>query len=116
MTRKIALEEHFLSPALVDYWRPTVADVDPAILSRVTARLTDFGDIRLEEMDRGNIARAVLSAAGPGVQAERDAAIAVRVAREANDFLAHEIARRPSRYSGFAHLALQDAKAAAAEL
>src|SRR5690348_18276161 len=31
---KIALEEHFLCPDLVDYWRPTVGDVDPAILAR----------------------------------------------------------------------------------
>src|SRR5262249_40268824 len=116
MTRKIALEEHFLSPDLVDYWRPTVADVDPAILARVTARLTDFGDLRLDAMDRGGILRAVLSVAGPGVQAERDAATAARRARAANDFLAREIEKRPSRYSGFAHLALQDAQAAADEL
>jgi len=34
----------------------------------------------------------------------------------ANDFLAGEIAKRPDRYSGFAHLAMQDPKAAAAEL
>ena len=114
--RKIALEEHFLSPHMVDYWRPTVGDVDPAILARVTARLTDFGDLRLEEMDRGGITRAVLSVAGPGVQAERDTATAVRRAREANDFLAREIDKRPARYSGFAHLAMQDATAAAGEL
>lgn len=116
MVRKIALEEHFLCPDLVDYWRPTVGDVDPAILSRVTARLTDFGDMRLEAMDRGGIARAVLSVAGPGVQAERDSAVAQRRARAANDFLAREIAKKPSRYSGFAHIALQDANAAADEL
>jgi 2,3-dihydroxybenzoate decarboxylase len=116
MVRKIALEEHFLCPDLVDYWRPTVGDVDPAILSRVTARLTDFGDLRLEAMDRGGIERAVLSVAGPGVQAERDTATATRRARDANDFLAREIAKRPTRYAGFAHLALQDARAAADEL
>ncbi len=27
MVRKIALEEHFLSPGLVDYWRPTMTEV-----------------------------------------------------------------------------------------
>ena len=68
-------------------------------------------------MDQAGIARAVLLGfAGPGVQVERDVATAVRVAREANDFLAGEIQKRPERYSGFAHLAVQDSKAAADEL
>ncbi len=84
--------------------------------SQVLARLTDFGEMRLSVMDKAGIARAVLSVAGPGVQAERDAATAVRNARAANDFLAKEIAKRPDRYSGFAHLAMQDARAAADEL
>ncbi len=67
-------------------------------------------------MERAGIERSVLSLAGPGVQAETDAATAIRKAREANDFLAREIAKRPDRYSGFAHLAMQDAVAAADEL
>jgi 2,3-dihydroxybenzoate decarboxylase len=50
------------------------------------------------------------------VQAERDTATACRRAREANDFLAAEIAKSPGRYSGFAHLPMQDPTAAAAEL
>ena len=37
-------------------------------------------------------------------------------AAEANDFLAAEIARRPDRYLGFAHIGLQDPAAAAREL
>jgi 2,3-dihydroxybenzoate decarboxylase len=114
--KKIALEEHFLCPGLEDYWKPTVADVDPAILSHLTGALTDFGDRRLEAMDRAGIDFAVLSLSGPGVQAERDTATACRRAREANDFLAREIQKRPGRYSGFAHLAMQDPVAAADEL
>ena len=47
---------------------------------------------------------------------ERDAATARRRAREANDFLAREVEKRPDRYSGFAHLAMQDPRAAADEL
>jgi 2,3-dihydroxybenzoate decarboxylase len=50
------------------------------------------------------------------VQSERDAATATRRAAESNDFLAREIQRRPDRYSGFAHIALQDPRGAAAEL
>jgi 2,3-dihydroxybenzoate decarboxylase len=67
-------------------------------------------------MNRGGIERAVLSISGPGVQIERDVATAVRRARESNDFLAREIQKRPDRYLGFAHLAMQDAAAAADEL
>jgi 2,3-dihydroxybenzoate decarboxylase len=40
----------------------------------------------------------------------------VRNARASNDFLARELQKRPDRYSGFAHLAMQDPKAAADEL
>jgi 2,3-dihydroxybenzoate decarboxylase len=116
MVKKIALEEHFLCPGFEDYWKATVSDVDPEILKHIVARLSDFGEQRLEAMDSAGIARAVLGLAGPGVQAERDAATAVRNARAANDFLAREIERRPDRYSGFAHLPMQDAKAAATEL
>ncbi len=116
MVRKIALEEHFMCPGFEEYWRATVADVDPAILGKLIGRLSDFGGERLEAMDRAGIARAVLSLSGPGVQAERDTATAIRNARSANDFLAGEIAKRPDRYAGFGHLPMQDAKAAADEL
>ncbi len=116
MVQKIALEEHFLSPGYEDYWRTTVGNVDPKVASGILARLTDFDGMRLEAMEEAGIARAVLSIAGPGVQIERDAATAVRRARESNDFLAREIQKRPDRYSGFAHLPMQDAKAAADEL
>ena len=116
MVEKIALEEHFLCPDFEDYWQPTVGDVDPAIYRQVVARLSDFGEMRLAAMDQAGIARAVLSLAGPGVQAERDPRTACRKAREANDALAREIEKRPDRYSGFAHLPVQDPATAADEL
>ncbi|MGP0093212.1 MAG: amidohydrolase family protein [Xanthobacteraceae bacterium] len=116
MIRKIALEEHFLCPGFEDYWKTTVGDVDPQIYGQIVSSLSDFGGRRLEAMDRAGIERSVLSLAGPGVQIERDPATAVRRAREANDFLAREVAKRPARYSGFGHLAMQDVEAAADEL
>ena len=116
MAKKIALEEHFLCPGLEDYWKPTVANVDPRIIGQIVARLSDFGELRLEAMDRAGIERSVLGLAGPGVQAERDPVTARRNARAANDFLAREVQKRPDRYSGFAHLPMQDATAAADEL
>lgn len=116
MVQKIALEEHFLSPGLIDYWRPTMTEVAPPVTEQLFKRLTDFGELRLSTMDKAGIARAVLSISGPGVQAERDPATATRKARESNDFLAVEVQKRPDRYSGFAHIALQDPQAAADEL
>src|SRR5262249_10429116 len=114
--KKIAGEEHCLCPGFEDYWAPTVADMAASKREALLARLTDFGEIRLEAMDRAGIERGVLSIAGPGVQAERDAKTARDKARAANDFLAREIAKRLGRYSGFAHLPMQGAAAAADEL
>jgi 2,3-dihydroxybenzoate decarboxylase len=116
MVQKIALEEHFLCPGFEDYWNTTTGDLPAAKREQALARLTDFGEIRLAAMDRAGIARAVLGLAGPGVQAERDTQTAIRRAREANEFLAREVAKRPDRYAGFGHLPMQDARAAADEL
>jgi len=116
MVKKIALEEHFLDPGLVDYWWPTMIDVARPKADDLLACLTDFGDRRLEMMDKARIAREVLGIAGPGVQAERDTATALSRARASNDFLAGQIQKRPDRYSGLAHLAMQDPKGAADEL
>ena len=46
MVQKIALEEHFLSPGLVDYWKPTMTEVAPPVVEQLFKRLTDFGDLR----------------------------------------------------------------------
>ena len=116
MVHKIALEEHFLPPGFEGYWRSTVGHVDPKHAAKLLAALTDFGEARLASMDGAGIARSVLSLAGPGVQIEHDTATAIRNAKAANDFLAREVAKRPDRYAGFAHLAMQDAKTAADEL
>jgi 2,3-dihydroxybenzoate decarboxylase len=114
--RKIALEEHFMSPGLDEYWRPTMADVPPKIFENIHARLTNFTELRLREMTDAGINVAVLSVAGPGVQVEPDTRRATAKAAEANDFLAEKIAEHQDRLQGFAHIAVQDAKAAAAEL
>src|SRR4051812_22965504 len=116
MLKKFALEEHFLSPGLIDYWTPTVTELDRDKADGLFRRLTDFGDQRLQMMDGAGITRAVLSIAGPGVQAEGVIATATRKARESNDYLAREIQARPERYLGFAHLAMQDPRGAADEL
>lgn len=115
-TRKVALEEHVMFPGYVDYLRATAGNISAALFSRAVDRLSELGGRRLEEMDRNRVEYAVLSLAGPGVQVEADAATAVRAAREANDLLAREVARRPDRFGGFGHVAMQDPAAAADEL
>lgn len=115
-TPKIALEEHFMHPDFVDYWTLTAPNISPHLFGKARGALEDFGETRLAAMDRIGVEKAVLSLAGPGVQAEKRTDTAVRLARRVNDFLAEEMARRPDRYGGFAHLAMQDPASAADEL
>src|SRR6516162_3862389 len=105
MVSKIALEEHFLFPDFIEYWSPTVVDLPTQRRDKALSRLTHFGELRLTDMNEPGI--AVLALAGPGAQAERDTATAMRRARTD---------KRPDCYSGFGHLAMQDARAAADEL
>ena len=114
--KKIVLEEHFLTSDMLDYWAPTMATVPPALTAKLQRQLLDFGEERLGIMEQGEIEKAVLSLAGPGIQAEPDAAVAVRRAKRSNDELAAEIQKNPTRYGGFAHLPMQDARASADEL
>lgn len=114
--RKVALEEHFMLPEFVDYFSVNKQTVTPELYAKAIPALSDFGDRRIALMDQNGIDYIVLSLSGPGVQAEPDTAKAIRLARMANDTLAGEIAKRPTRYGGFAHLAMQDPGLAANEL
>lgn len=79
-------------------------------------RLPDFAELRIEMMNETGIDVCVLSQTSPGLQVEKDAAVAIRMATEANDFLCAQIQKFPSRFAGFAHLAMHDPAAAIAEL
>lgn len=114
--KKIALEEHCMFPDFVDYLAETKQNILPSLFDKAVPILSDFGDRRLEVMDANGVDFVVLSISGPGVQIEPDTAKAIRLARSANDRLAVEVQKRPTRYGGFAHLALQDPKVAADEL
>ena len=113
---KIALEEHFLTDDMQPYIEKTLEKVSKDLVASGVGALKDFGQARLDAMDSAGVTRAVLALAGPGVQAEPDMAKAVTLARGCNDRLAEEIGRRPDRYAGLAHLAMQDPDAAVAEL
>jgi len=114
--KKIALEEHFLTPAFVESFKHGMRSLPPETMQKILGRLQDFGEQRLAEMDAAEIEMAFLSLTSPGVQTEPDTARAERLAQETNDFLAAEIQKQPTRYGGLAHLALQNPATAAAEL
>ncbi len=114
--RKIGLEEHFMIPEFVTYLEDTKQNIRPDLFSKALPALSDFGSGRLDIMDANGIDYVVLSLSGPGVQVEKNTAYANKLARLCNDRLAEQVHKRPDRYGGFAHLALQDPVEAANEL
>ena len=114
--RIIALEEHFMFPDFIQYYADNKQNISPILFDRSLPILSDFGDGRLKVMDDNGVDFVVLSLAGPGVQIEPDTGKATRLAKQCNDGLAKEVQKRPDRYAGFAHLALQNPKGAADEL
>jgi 2,3-dihydroxybenzoate decarboxylase len=113
--RKIALEEAFTAPSTVPYLEITLKRVDEEAKPAFVRQLED-SDERIAAMDAAGIDLFVLSQTSPGVQAEKHADVAVRRAREANDYLRQQIEQHPDRYRGFAHLPMQDVRAASDEL
>ena len=114
-TRKIALEEAFSAPSTEPYLEITMKVVAPEERPAFI-RLLEDSDQRIAAMDAAGIDIFVLSQTSPGVQIEKDPAVAVQRAREANDYLQGQIEQHPDRYRGFAHLAMQDVQAACDEL
>ena len=114
--KKIALEEHFMLPEMIEYFRDTKINIRSDLYDKALPILQDFHDRRLAIMDANGVTYSVLSLSGPGVQVEKDAAKASRMANFCNDALAKEISKRPDRFGGFAHLAMQTPEAAANEL
>src|SRR5947209_19260076 len=112
MQGKIALEEHFAIAATLGDSKVFGAHV----WEELGPRLTDFQDKRLKLVDASGVEIMIASLNAPAMQAIFDVKRAIAVAREANDVLAAEIAKRPDRFAGFAALPMQDPEAAAREL
>jgi predicted TIM-barrel fold metal-dependent hydrolase len=112
--RTIALEEHFLTNSVL---RATGAygQTSPPHLAEVQPKLLDIGAGRIAAMDDAFIDFQVLSLAAIGFEA-LDAATARPLAREINDELADAVRAYPTRFGGFATLALKDPATAAVEL
>ena len=114
-TRKIALEEAFSAPSTAPYLKNTLKATAPKDWPDFIRKLED-SDERIAQMDAAGVDLFVLSQTSPGVQMEKDPAVAVQRAREANDYLHGLVEQHPDRYRGFAHLPLQDVQAASDEL
>jgi 2,3-dihydroxybenzoate decarboxylase len=113
MIGKIALEEHFAMPETIgNVEQYAVAGTGP----QLKARLVDFHEQRLAEMDKHGIEFVILSLNSPAIQFIHETARAVDAARRANDILAEAIGRHPDRFGGFAALPMQDPDAAITEL
>jgi predicted TIM-barrel fold metal-dependent hydrolase len=106
--RVIAIEEHCRTVAARE---PQTTRVGPA----ASAKLDDLGAGRLADMDAAGIDLQVLSQAGSAA-AGTDGAVAVALARDANDRMAEVVASRPDRFAAFATLPAGDPGAAAVEL
>jgi 2,3-dihydroxybenzoate decarboxylase len=116
MTRKIALEEHFLVEGFANMERSEGGGPVATFRRQAAERLPEIDALRLDAMDKAGIDIAVLSLFQPGIQGERDTATAIRKARAVNDGLAERIAKHPARFRGFAAVPLQDPREAANEL
>jgi 2,3-dihydroxybenzoate decarboxylase len=115
MIGKIAVEEHFVSAAAKSYL-PALG-VTAEVQKRIDDGLGDVEQYRLPEMDRHGVEMQLVSLTADGVQLEPDGDKATKIARRANDELAERfLANHPTRFAGFAAVALQNPKAAADEL
>lgn len=116
--RTITLEEHYASPGFLN--GPGRSFIERAAragdrMTRILEQVRDVGEGRIAEMDAARIDVQVLSLNSPGVE-QLDAAEAIELAREANDFAADAINRYPARFAGFAALPIAAPGQAADEL
>ncbi len=115
--KKIALEEHFITPSLLAETQSTdFTAMNPQCTAEFQSRLLDLDELRVKAMDEAGVEISVLSLTDPGIQGIADTRTAVEQASKTNAFLAEKISKNPKRFRGFACLALQDPAAAAKEL
>ncbi len=129
--RRIATEEAFAPPEMLDIYRRILARDDcdrgfkhlmgfymssPSERAQPIMRcLVDLDQLRLEHMDAAGIDVQVIGLTAPGVQImDRDTAVAF--APVANDMLAEAVRKHPTRFVGMIAVAPQDPSAAAKEI
>ena len=84
-------------------------------LSQIAGKLINVGESRIKEMNQAGIDVQVLSLFSPGVRATRRI-LAVKIAKETNDYIADKILQYPTRFTGFTTLPTPVPETAADEL
>ena len=117
--RTITLEEHFATPGFLDGpgrdLKEQAEKFNNARAIKLISQLCDLGDNRVAEMDAAGIDMQVVSLTSPGTE-QLEAAAAMAMASETNDFVAAAMKRHPTRFSGFASLPTAAPDKAAQEL
>lgn len=130
--KRIATEEAFAPPFVVDAWiklLETKGSDEPSFNSlhgfyllhpapraaAIRRKLQDLGDERIADMDAAGIDKQVVAITAPGPQIF-DKATGPRIAIDANDWTAEQIARNPSRFAALTAIAPQDPAKAAQEI
>jgi len=113
MKGKIGLEEHFAMEDTLDDSKPFVPQ---PLWPEARARLLDFQERRIAQMDAWGMDMMLLSLSAPAIQAIHDRARAKDISVRSNDLMAGEIAKNPKRFQGLAALAMQDPDHACKEL
>lgn len=113
MRNKVALEEHFAIPETLDDSRAFFTEQN---WTELKARLLDLQHRCIREMDENGIEMMLPSLNAPAIQAIPDRTRAIELARRANDFLAEQVTKQPTRFQGLAALPMQDPDAAAKEI
>jgi 2,3-dihydroxybenzoate decarboxylase len=95
MTRgTIAIEEAIINPASTHTLKQWMGILSPgstdAALAAHERKLLDIHGERLTTMDKEGVEYMLLSLTSPGCQGEHDIAVAEKMARAANDYLAAE--------------------------
>ncbi len=116
--KAIALEEHFATPSFFEgpgKWLRGRGSGTPGRSTRQIDQLLDVGDGRIAAMNEAGVDMQVLSLNSPGVE-QLDAGEAIRIARDANDYLSEAVRCHPRRFAGFAALPMPSPADAADEL
>ena len=115
--RTITLEEHYATPAFLKGPGHELEARAKRVrgLARLVEDLLDLGAGRIAKMDEAGIDMQVVSLTAPGVE-QSEAAEAVALARDANDYVADAVSKHPGHLAGFAALPVPDPSAAAKEL
>ena len=105
--RTITLEEHFAPPGFLDgagrQLRDNIAKTG-ARGAKILEQLVEIDDKRIADMDAAGIDMQVLSINAPGTE-QLEAADALTIARDSNEFLAAAVKKHPKRFAGLRRIA-----------